>query len=168
MVGLALLLSRFEDVSVLDEQWLELVDAARRNEHEVEDRHHAELKIVGTIAELPERKASEETVGHMDSDFVPNVVGVTPQCDESTFRDQLDLIFDRRGEICGIFVLDGHCFRFLGLVKVDLVEFIHHVLVLRGGKPLLRPISAIALATLDHVNDMLRRICVLWAWSAVA
>ena len=123
---------------------------------------------MSAIAELPECKASEETVGHVDSNFVPNVVRVTPQCDETTFRDQLNLIFYRRGEICGIFVLDGHCFRFLSLVKVDLVEFIHHVLVLRRGEPLLRPVSAIALATLDHVNDMLRRVCVLWAWSVVA
>jgi hypothetical protein len=43
VIGLALLLSRFEDVSVLDEQWLELVDAAGRHEHEVEDGHHPEL-----------------------------------------------------------------------------------------------------------------------------
>lgn len=131
MVGLALLLSRFEDVSVLDEQWLELVDAARCNEHEVEDRHHAELKIVGTIAELPECKASEETVGHVDSDFVPDVVGVAPQCDESTFRDQNYLVLDRRREVCSVFAIDRRCVSILSLIEVDLVEFIHHVLVLR-------------------------------------
>jgi hypothetical protein len=81
VVGLALLLSRFEDVSVLDEQWLELVDAAGRNEHEVEDRHHTELEIVCTVAELPECETGEETVGDVDSDLVPDVVGVAPQCD---------------------------------------------------------------------------------------
>lgn len=73
---------------------MELVDAARRNEDEVEDGHHAELKVVGAIAELPECKAGEETVGYVDSDFVPDVVGVAPQCNESTFRDQDDLVLD--------------------------------------------------------------------------
>lgn len=94
MVGLALLLSRFENVSVLDEQWLELVDAARRNEDEVEDRHHAELEVVSTIAELPERETGKETVGNVYSDLIPDVVGVAPQGDKSTFCDQNDLVLD--------------------------------------------------------------------------
>lgn len=147
---------------------MELVDAARRNEHEVEDRHHAELQVVGAIAEFPECEAGEETVGDVDSDFVPDVVGVAPQCDESTFRDQDDLVFDWGSEISGIFVFDGCGFGFLGLVKVDLVEFVHRVLVFWGGEPLLRPVSTIALTTLNHVNNVLCGVCVLWAWSAVA
>jgi hypothetical protein len=42
---------------------------------------------VGAISELPECEASKETVGNVDSDFVPDIVRVTPQRNEPTFGD---------------------------------------------------------------------------------
>jgi hypothetical protein len=58
--------------------------------------------------------------------------------------------------------------RLICLVKIDLMELVHHVLVFRGGEPLLRPVGTVALAALNNVNDVLCGICVLWTRSTIA
>ena len=69
-----LLLPRLKQVSVLEEEWLHLVDAPRRHEDKVKDGEEAQLQVEGAVADLPEGEAAEEGREDVQVDLVPDVV----------------------------------------------------------------------------------------------
>ena len=69
-----LLLPGFEYITIVKEEWLHLVNAARCNEDEIEDSKEPELHSESTVSHFPEGETTEEGCKDMKDDLVPHVV----------------------------------------------------------------------------------------------
>lgn len=59
LMGSNLLLTRLEDIAVLQEERLHLVNASRGNENEVENSEESQLQRESSISDLPERETTK-------------------------------------------------------------------------------------------------------------
>lgn len=58
----------------MQEEWLHLVDTARRHKDEVEDSKETKLQIKGSVAHHPKGKAAEECCEYVKKELVPDIV----------------------------------------------------------------------------------------------
>lgn len=58
----------------MQEEWLHLVNATRRNEDEIKDGEEPQLKSKSAVSHLPEGESAEERGKDMKEDFVPHIV----------------------------------------------------------------------------------------------
>lgn len=69
-----LFLASLENVSVMQEEWLHLVDTSWGDENEVKDGEETKLHGEGSIAHFPECETAEESCKDVQDNLIPHVV----------------------------------------------------------------------------------------------
>lgn len=69
-----LFLSGFKYITTMQEKRLHLVNTARGDEDEVENRKQSQLKVKTAVSDLPEGETTEKCCENMEDDLVPHVI----------------------------------------------------------------------------------------------
>lgn len=170
VVGLGFLFACFEQVAIADEERLQLADAARRHEDEVEDGHEPQLQVKYAAPDHPKCEAPEQRVGNVQSHLIPYIFRVAPESQQLPLRHQSHLVPERRRKILGLgfrdlSVLGGGTIRNLRFFET--VELCHHARLLDRAVPDQRPVDLGAESALHDVNNVFGRVYILWRRSAV-
>lgn len=159
-IGLTLLLSGLKNIAVGNKQRLELVDDTHTDKKNVEDGEKAHLEIVRRGADPPEGKTRKQGRHDVQDDLVPDVIGLSPQCNKVAISDDFKLAFQGAGKLKSIRYgagRGGETFIFDNTLLIDCQ------CVLEGCNPPVVPVDTGENATLDNVDNMLGRVDIVRA-----